>query len=106
MHTIFMESVERRRRGCAVHGNLVHKTCKGILVIEVVAAERDGNLNKNVGQQFKEKNSGGTKVFPPFPLLSHTGSIRTSSEFNALAPTNMLSCLHLILQNMQLIDSQ
>jgi hypothetical protein len=36
----------------------MHKTSKGILVIEVVVAKRNGYLNKSAGQQFGGKKLG------------------------------------------------
>jgi hypothetical protein len=53
----------------------MHKTSKGILVIEVVVAKRNGYLNKSAGQQFGGKKLGWNQGV--FPSLSHTGRIRT-----------------------------
>jgi len=68
LHTSFKERVWRRGRWWAVYDNLMHKTSKGILVIEVVVAKRDGYLNKSAGQQFGGKKLGWNQGVSTFSV--------------------------------------
>jgi hypothetical protein len=46
----------------------MHKTSKGILVIEVVVAKREGYLNKSAGQQFGGKKLGWNQGVSTFSV--------------------------------------